>query len=79
MNYALESKLTRYWKVKFNQQINLSKGGGVLETGGYVRYEDECFAFEAGLRKDYTYDRDYESGVTFKMGVEFKPFGAFNI
>lgn len=79
LNYALESKLTRYWKVKFNQQINLSKGGGVLETGGYVRYEDECFAFEAGLRKDYTYDRDYESGVTFKMGVEFKPFGAFNI
>ncbi len=79
LNYALESKLTRYWMLKFNQLINLSKGGGVLETGGYVRYEDECFAFEAGLRKDYTYDRDYESGLTFKMGVEFKPFGAFNI
>lgn len=79
LNYSLQSQLTRYWMVKFNQRINLSSGGGVLETGGYIRYEDECFALETGLKKDYTYDRDYESGVTFGLSVEFKPFGVFNL
>ena len=79
LNYTLTSHLTRYLMISFNQRINLSKGGGLLETGGYVRYEDECFALETGLKKEYTVDRDYENGVTFKLGIEFKPFGAFNI
>lgn len=79
LNYTLESHLTQYWMVRFNQRINLSRGGGLLETGGYLRYEDECFALETGLKKDYTYDRDYENGITFRLGVEFKPFGSFNM
>lgn len=79
LEYAATSHLTRYWQLKFNQRVNLSKGGGVLETGGYLRYEDECFALETGLKKDYTYDRDYSSGTSFRFGVEFKPFGAFNM
>ncbi len=77
--YYIESKLTQYWTLKFNQRINLSDGGGLLETGGYLRYEDECFVLETGIEKDYTYDRDYENGITFRLGVEFKPFGAFNM
>ncbi len=77
--YYVTSHLTRYWMIKFNQRINMSDGGGVLETGGYVRYEDECFALETGIKKDYTYDRDYESGITFQLGIEFKPFGVFNM
>ena len=79
LEYTATSHLTRYWRLKFNQRINLSKGGGVLETGGYLRYEDECFALETGLKKDYTYDRDYSSGTSFRFGVEFKPFGTFNM
>ena len=77
--YYIESKLTQYWTLKFNQRINLSEGGGLLETAGYLRYEDECFVLETGIEKDYTYDRDYENGITFRLGVEFKPFGAFNM
>ena len=50
-----------------------------METSGFVRYEDECFAFETGLQKEYTHDRDYENGISFKLGLEFKPFGAFNL
>ena len=79
IDYTLTSHLTRYWMIKFNQRRNLSRGGGLLETGGYLRYEDECFALESGLKKEYTSDRDYENGVTFKIGVEFKPFGVFNM
>ena len=79
LNYTLVSYLTQYWTLNFNQRINLSAGGGLLETGGSLRYEDECFALETGLKKDYTSDRDYENGITFKLGVEFKPFGAFNM
>lgn len=81
ITYTLTSHLTRYWRVKFYQRVNLSEGGGngVLETSGFVRYEDECFAFETGIQKEYTHDRDYENGVSFKLGLEFKPFGAFNL
>lgn len=79
LTYSLQSAITRYWTLKFNQRINLSDGGGLLETGGYIRYEDECFALETGIKKDYTYDRDYENGVTFRLGLEFKPFGVFNM
>lgn len=79
ITYTLTSHLTRYWSVKFYQRVNLSDGGGVLETGGYARYEDECFAIETGIEKEYTYDRDYQNGVSFKLGLEFKPFGIFNL
>ncbi len=79
ITYTLTSHLTRYWMAKFYQRVNLSDGGGVLETGGSLRYEDECFAIETGLEKEYTRDRDYENGLTFKLGLEFKPFGVFNL
>ncbi len=79
ITYTLTSHLTRYWSVRFYQRVNLSDGGGVLENSGYVRYEDECFALETGIEKEYTHDRDYQNGVTFKLGLEFKPFGAFNL
>ncbi len=79
LTFWLNSQITRYWSVGYNQRIDLSKGGGVLEVGGYVRYEDECFALETGIKKDYTYDRDYKGGVSFRLGIEFKPFGGFEV
>lgn len=79
LTFWAKSQITRYWTIGYNQRIDLSKGGGLLEVGGYVRYEDECFAIETGVRKDYTYDRDYKGGISFRLGVEFKPFGGFEI
>ena len=80
LNYSLTSFLTRYWKIGFHQKINLSaNSGGVLETGGFARYEDECFALNISVDKDYTSDRDYKDGLTFGLNVEFKPFGQFKM
>ena len=77
LTFWVTSALTRYWSIGYNQRIDLAKGGGLLEIGGYVRYEDECFALETGVKKDYTYDRDYSGGVSFRLALEFKPFGGF--
>lgn len=77
ISYTLTSHLTRYWMTSFYQNIDLSPNGGLLETTWKARYEDECFAFEAGFSREYTRDRDYKDGVSFKVGIEFKPFGAF--
>lgn len=74
--YTLTSHLTRYWMTSFSQNIDLSEGGGLLSTSGKFRYDDECFAFEIGFSREYTRDRDYKDGMSFKIGVEFKPFGA---
>ncbi len=77
LTFWVTSALTRYWSIGYNQRIDLAKGGGLLEIGGYVRYEDECFALETGVKKDYTYDRDYSGGISFRLALEFKPFGGF--
>ncbi|MBR4126756.1 MAG: LPS-assembly protein LptD [Alphaproteobacteria bacterium] len=79
LDYSLTSFLTRYWKIGYHQKINLSNNGGVLETGGFLRYEDECFALNISLDKEYTSDRDYKNGLTFGLNVEFKPFGQFRM
>ena len=77
--FWVRSALTRYWSIGYNQRIDLAKGGGLLEIGGFLRYEDECFALEAGVQKDYTYDRDYSGGLSFRLALEFKPFGGFEM
>ena len=79
LKYTLTSFLTRYWKIGFHQNINLSTGGGLLETGAYLRYEDECFALQTEIKRDYTSDRDYKDGISFGLSVEFKPFGQFKM
>ncbi len=79
LTFWVRSALTRYWSIGYNQRIDLAKGGGLLEIGGFVRYEDECFALETGVKKDYTYDRDYSGGVSVRLAFEFKPFGGFEL
>ncbi len=80
LNYSLTSFLTRYWKIGYHQKINLSaNSGGLLETGGFIRYEDECFALHISIDRDYTSDRDYKDGLTFGLNVEFKPLGQFKM
>lgn len=79
LTFWVRSALTRYWSIGYNQRIDLAKGGGLLEIGGFLRYEDECFALEAGAQKDYTYDQDYSGGLSFRLALEFKPFGGFEM
>ena len=79
INFWATSALTRYWSVGYNQRIDLTKGGGTIEIGGNVSYEDECFKWQFLVEHDFTQDRDYKGGITLKMYFELKPFGGFEI
>lgn len=66
---SLNTKLTKNWNLGIFDRIDLTDGGGTLEHGGYLTYDDECFrlSFEA-KKSNYdnpTMDDDYELGFTF--------------
>lgn len=79
INFWASSALTRYWSVRYNQRIDLTQGGGTIEIGGALVYEDECFKWEFRAEKDFTRDRDYQGDLTLKLYFELKPFGGFEI
>ncbi len=74
---SANSKLTKDWSAGIYDRIDLTSGGGSLEYGGHLTYEDECLRL-AFVAKRYNYDdpsmdNDYEFGVTFF----FKTLGGF--
>lgn len=75
--FSVSSKVTQNWSISLYDRIDLTKGGGELEHGGQVVYEDECLQL-AFVAKRYNYDNptfddDYEFGITFF----FKTLGGF--
>lgn len=75
--FSVSSKVTQNWSVNVYDRIDLTKGGGELEHGGQLVYEDECLQL-AFVAKRYNYDNptlddDYEFGITFF----FKTLGGF--
>ncbi len=75
--FNISSKVTKNWSVSIYDRIDLTDGGGQLEHGGRVTYEDEClqlaFSAKRNNYKDPTLDNDYEFGITFF----FKTLGGF--
>ena len=75
--FSVKSAVTKNWSVSIYDRIDLTKGGGQLEHGGQLIYEDECLqlAFVAKKHnyKDPTLDDDYEFGISFF----FKTLGGF--
>ena len=47
----------------------------MIEAGFGVSYEDECFLFDTGIRRDFTSDRDVRPSTSFVVRVRFKHFG----
>ena len=68
---ALRSKLTKDWSISIFNRQDLTDGGGSLEYGGDLIYEDECSMFVLYMRKDNSsdpdYDGDYEFGANFLL------------
>ena len=67
--FNVSSKVTKNWSVSVYDRIDLTDGGGQLEHGGQLAYEDECLqlAFTAKRHnyKDPSLDNDYEFGINF--------------
>jgi LPS-assembly protein len=75
--FSVNSKLTKDWSASIYDRIDLTDGGGTLENGGSLTYEDECLRLSFVAKKynydDPTLDDGYEFGVTFF----FKTLGGF--
>lgn len=75
----------RYWTAFGNAIINLTtRSDNPLSTSnGFqairhrigIEYEDECFRFGVGWRRDYVGDRDFRPGNNFQISVAFKTIG----
>jgi LPS-assembly protein len=75
----------RYWTLFGNGIIDLTtKADNPLATGNGFRgirhrfgleYEDECFRFGLGWRRDYVGDRDFRPGNAFQISIAFKTLG----
>ena len=75
----------RYWTLFGNAIVNLTtRADNPLTTGdGFepirhrvgLEYEDECFRFGIGWRRDYVGDRDFRPGNNFQITIAFKTLG----
>lgn len=79
--WQIQTALTRYWSALGGMSYDLTDAGGPLGWNARLIYDDECFAFVTNLRKNYTHDRDYESGFNLTVNVVFKTLGdvPFNV
>lgn len=66
---ALNAALTKDWSVSIYNRQDLTSGGGSLEHGGSLIYEDECLKLVFYVRRDDSNDPDYEGD--FKFGANF--------
>lgn len=69
------SKLTKSWSLSGYYRYDLSGDGGPIESGGALRYDNECLALVFELDKSFTRDRDYEGGTSFMLKVILKTLG----
>lgn len=76
----------RYWTLFGNGIVDLTtKADNPLANGDGFRgirhrfgleYEDECFRFGLGWRRDYVGDRDFRPGNAFQISIAFKTLGS---
>lgn len=68
---SVSAALTQDWSVSIYNRQDLSHGGGSLEHGGSLIYEDECFSFITTIQKDNSssdeYDGNFEVTATFLL------------
>jgi LPS-assembly protein len=75
----------RYWALFGNAIVDLttraenplsnSDGFRAIRHRVGIQYEDECFRFGIGWRRDYVGDRDFRPGNNFQISVAFKTLG----
>ena len=76
VNARARFQFARFWSTSANARRDLQgNGGGMIEAGFGVSYEDECFLFDTGIRRDFTSDRDVRPSTSFVVRVRFKHFG----
>ncbi len=67
-------KLTKHWGTYFYDRYNMTLEEQT-EIGAGLIYENDCFKFDVGARREYTSDRDYEGEESFFLTFTFKTLG----
>ncbi|HCU59146.1 MAG TPA: hypothetical protein DIC64_04105 [Alphaproteobacteria bacterium] len=72
---AVSAALTRDWSINVYNRQDLSHGGGSLEHGGNLIYEDECFMFVTNVKKYNSSDPDLDDSYEFTFSFYLKTLG----
>jgi len=78
VTFSVESQINKDWKLYAATNHNLSSAdtsSGPLSFTSRATYEDECFELRFTASKDYTADRDEDSGFSFMTVLVFKSLG----
>ncbi len=73
----LTSQVTDRWRMGISTQRDLESGGGSLRHGAFMRYEDDCFAFQMDYARTFTRDRDIAPSDTILFRFVLKTLGEF--
>ena len=71
----LNVKLTRNWSASIYNRQDLTDGGGSLEHGGSLTYEDDCSIFSFQIRQDDSSDPEYEGDFEITFNFFLKTLG----
>lgn len=72
---AVGSRLTRDWTISIYNRQDLTKGGGSLEHGGSLAYEDECIKVVGNLHRYDSTDPEDENDYEFTVSLYLKTLG----
>jgi len=72
---ALGAKLTRDWSISIYNRQDLTKGGGSLEHGGSLIYEDECLKVIGNIHRYDSTDPEDENDYEFTVSLYLKTLG----
>ena len=75
MTLTFNSAMTQYWSGRASVRNDLTENGGPLSATLSAVYDDECFTFSSDLTRNYTYDRDFQSGLSVMFRLVFKTLG----
>ena len=73
---ALNAQLTKDWSLSIYNRQDMTVGGGSLEHGGALTYEDECLKFITNLRRDNSNDPSYKGGFEVSVSFMLKTLGS---
>lgn len=75
ITFGFTSQVTDRWRFGANTRRDLTSGGGSLRHAAFLRYEDDCFHFQADYTRTFFRDRDVRPSDTILFRVVFKTLG----
>lgn len=72
---SLTVKLSDRWSISARERYDLTEGGGPLQYGGGVTFQNECILITADVSRNFFRDRDVQPSTRVFVRVVFKYLG----